>query len=81
MARQRQFIDTNVYEESKKRIHHIFDTHDHVNVAFSGGKDSTAVLNLVREVSNERGIDTVDSHHRDEEFNPAPILDLSLIHI
>ena len=34
MARQRQFIDTNVYEESKKRIHHIFDTHDHVNVAF-----------------------------------------------
>ena len=39
MARQRQFIDTNVYEESKKRIHHIFDTHDHVNVAFSGGKD------------------------------------------
>jgi len=75
MARQRRFIDANVYEESKKRIHHIFDTHDHVNVAFSGGKDSTAVLNLVREVSNERGIDIVDSHHRDEEFNPAQILD------
>lgn len=75
MARQRRFIDTNVYEESKNRIHHIFDTHDHVNVAFSGGKDSTAVLNLVREVANERGINTVDSHHRDEEFNPAQILD------
>tara|TARA_Y100001972_G_scaffold125986_1_gene178542 strand:+ start:390 stop:1517 length:1128 start_codon:yes stop_codon:yes gene_type:complete len=75
MARQRRFIDKDVYEESKNRIHHIFDTHDHVNVAFSGGKDSTAVLCLVKEVANERGIDIVDCHHRDEEFNPAPILD------
>lgn len=75
MARQRRFIDTNVYEESKNRIRHIMDTHDHINVAFSGGKDSTAVLNLVKEVSAERGIDTVDCHHRDEEFNPEPILD------
>jgi len=75
MARQRRFIDKNVYEESKARIHSIYDTHDYVNVAFSGGKDSTVVLNLVREVAQERGIDVVDSHHRDEEFNPAKILD------
>ena len=53
MARQKGFIETNVYEEAKKRIHHIYDTHDHINVAYSGGKDSTVILNLVWEVAQE----------------------------
>lgn len=75
MARQKQFIDTSVYEEAKKRIHHIYDTFDHINVAYSGGKDSTVVLNLVWEVAQERGLDSVDAHHRDEELNPSLILD------
>ena len=75
MARQKGYIDTDVYEEAKKRIHHIYDTHDHVNVAFSGGKDSGVTLNLVWEVAQERGLDHVDCHHRDEEFNPSFILD------
>ena len=75
MARQKRYIERNVYEEAKKRIHHIYDTHDHVNVAFSGGKDSGVVLNMVLEVAQERGLSVVDCHHRDEEFNPSFILD------
>ena len=75
MARQKGFIETNVYEEAKKRIHHIYDTHDHINVAYSGGKDSTVILNLVWEVAQERGLDSIDAHHRDEELNPGLILD------
>lgn len=75
MARQKKFIRENVYEEAKKRIHHIYDTHDHINVAYSGGKDSTVILNLVWEVAQERGLDSIDAHHRDEELNPPLILD------
>ena len=51
MARQRRFIDTNVYEESKNRIRHIMDTHDHINVAFSGGKDSDIAVKPLTSVN------------------------------
>ena len=43
MARQRNFIDTNVLTEAKKRINHIYDLHDNVVSSFSGGKDSAAL--------------------------------------
>jgi len=68
MTRQKKFIEANVYDEAKKRIHHIYDTHDNVVVAFSGGKDSLAVLYLVKEVAEERGIAKVNAVFRDEEL-------------
>lgn len=68
MARVKKFIDANVYDEAKKRIHHIYDTHDDVVVAFSGGKDSLTVLHLVKEVAEERGIAKVNAVFRDEEL-------------
>lgn len=75
MARQRQFIDTNVYEEAKKRIHHIYDIHDNVVSSFSGGKDSGVLINLAWEVAQERGLDKVDVIFRDEELVPQAVLD------
>lgn len=75
MARVRQFIEANVLDEAKRRIHHIYDTHDHVVVGFSGGKDSLAVLHLTREVAAERGIDVVDVQFYDEELIPDVVID------
>jgi predicted phosphoadenosine phosphosulfate sulfurtransferase len=75
MTRQKQYIETNVYEEAKKRIHHIYDTHDNLVVAFSGGKDSLAVLHLVKEVAEERGIKKVNAVFRDEELIHKQVVD------
>ena len=79
MARQRKFIDTNVYEEAKKRIHHIYDLHDNVVCSFSGGKDSGVLINIAWEVAQERGLNKVDVIFRDEELVPQAVLTSSQI--
>jgi len=46
----------NVYEAAKQRIHKLYDTGRHISVGFSGGKDSTVLLEVTLEVAKERGI-------------------------
>jgi predicted phosphoadenosine phosphosulfate sulfurtransferase len=75
VARYKKYIDVDVVTEAKKRIHHIYDIFDRVVVAFSGGKDSLAVLHLVHEVAQERGIAKVDVVFRDEELIPQVVID------
>lgn len=75
MARVKRFIEANVYDEAKRRIHHILDLHDSAVVCFSGGKDSLATLYLVREVYEERGLGNVQVMFRDEEFIPSVVID------
>jgi len=48
------YKETNVLEEAKARINRIFDEFDNVVVGFSGGKDSTCVLNLALQIAKER---------------------------
>lgn len=74
MARYKKYIDTDVVTEAKKRIHHVYDIFDSVVVMFSGGKDSLAVLHLVHEVAQERGIEKVDVVFRDEELIPDTVI-------
>lgn len=74
MTRVKAYIDANVLDEAKRRIHHIYDLVDQVVVAFSGGKDSLALLHLVREVALERGIDHVHAVFRDEELIPDSVI-------
>ncbi|KWW97371.1 Phage protein (plasmid) [Carbonactinospora thermoautotrophica] len=75
MTRVKRYIDANVLDEARRRIHHICDLFDTVVVAFSGGKDSLAVLHLTREVLAERGIDHVNVVFRDEELIPDPVIE------
>lgn len=52
VSRERRQLDTDVYTLACERVAHAFDSFDHVLVAFSGGKDSTAVLNVALEVAH-----------------------------
>lgn len=68
---KKKVIDRDVYELAKERLHIAYDKLDTIVVMFSGGKDSTACLNLVLEVAAERGIEKpVEVHHFDEEAIP-----------
>jgi predicted phosphoadenosine phosphosulfate sulfurtransferase len=49
------FLRENVYEAALARMRWLFDEFEHVHVNFSGGKDSTVLLNLAMQVAAERG--------------------------
>ena len=68
MTRQRLFLDMSCVDAARQRIRHVYDTFDTVCVQFSGGKDSTAVLLLAKEVHEERGLGPVKVIFRDEEM-------------
>lgn len=50
---KKDFQDQSCVELAKERIKYIFDRFDQVAVSFSGGKDSTACLNLALEVARD----------------------------
>lgn len=75
MVKVKKYIDTNVYDETKKRLHHIYNIFDTIVVMFSGGKDSLVTLELVHEVALERGITKpINVVFRDEELIPDEVI-------
>ena len=74
--KQVNYIGVDVLTEAKKRIRHVMNCFDSIYVAFSGGKDSLAVLYLVEEVYREMGMsDRVSVIFRDEELIPDSVID------
>lgn len=72
----KKYLDIDVYEAAKQRIKHVMNLFDSVLVAFSGGKDSLCVLNLVKEVYSELGIkEKVKVFFRDEELIPDNVIE------
>ena len=62
------FLDMSCVDAARERMRHIYDTFDTVCVQFSGGKDSTAILYLAKEIHEERGLGPVKVIFRDEEM-------------
>jgi len=75
MTRQRLFLDIDCVEAARQRIRHVYDTFDTVCIQFSGGKDSTAVLLLAKEVHEERGLGPVKVIFRDEEMVSPTVIE------
>lgn len=63
------YSENNVYEAAKERLRWIFQEFQGRNivVSFSGGKDSTVILNLTKEVMDELGIKKIPVFFCDQE--------------
>ena len=70
------YSDKNVYQAAKGRIHRIFDEYENkcpIVVSCSFGKDSTVILNIVKEVMDERCIKKIPLFWLDQELE-APMV-------
>lgn len=70
------FLDMDVVAAAFERLRHVCKSFDHVYVSFSGGKDSLAVLWLVRDIFDEMGWQDrpVPIIFRDEEMIPDDVI-------
>ena len=73
--RSKKYTDQNVYDAALDRIRYCYKRFDNVVVSFSGGKDSTAVLNLTIEVARELKRLPVHTIFVDEEAIHPPTVE------
>jgi len=64
---RREFSTENVYDMSCERVAKLVDRFDRISVAFSGGKDSTVVLQVALDVARQKGKLPIDVAFFDEE--------------
>ena len=75
LKRKKEYLEQNVYEKALERIRYCYQRFDQVYVNFSGGKDSTTVLNLTIEVARELGKLPVKAIFWDEEAIHPPTVE------
>ena len=66
----RKQTESDCFQNALERMEYVFDTFDHVCVSFSGGKDSTACLNLALKIATEKKRLPLDVVSFDEEAIP-----------
>ncbi len=72
---QKREVGKSVYDLALERIRYVYDLFDTIAVSFSGGKDSTTVLNLALQVAHERNKLPLYVFHFDEEAIPTEVAD------
>jgi predicted phosphoadenosine phosphosulfate sulfurtransferase len=72
---KKQRLTRNVYDLALDRLRLCFDRFDKVVVSFSGGKDSTACVQLALQVARETGRLPLDVYTFDEEAIPPETVD------
>lgn len=72
----KKYLEKNVYEMAKERIKHTINITDEQIIGFSGGKDSLVLMNIVKEVYKELGINEKPKvFFLDEEIIPNAVED------
>jgi len=75
MVFKKELVEDDVLTLARRRIREAYDLFDRIVVSFSGGKDSTVVLNLALEVARERCRLPLDVFFWDEEAIPPETID------
>jgi predicted phosphoadenosine phosphosulfate sulfurtransferase len=73
--RKKEYKQSDVFNETLDRIRYIYDSFDKVVVSFSGGKDSTAVLNMTLQVAKEKNKLPLEVVFFDEEAIHPPTIE------
>lgn len=76
MPRVREYLDIDVVTAARERIRHVYDIFDSVVLMYSGGKDSSCVLLLAKEVHEERDLGPVECVFRDGETLPFSSIEI-----
>ena len=72
--RKKDYQESNVLDAALDRMRYLYDSFDNVEIGFSGGKDSTVVLNLAIKVAREKNKLPVIANFYDEEaIHPTTI--------
>lgn len=72
----KKILNINVYEATLKRFEYIFSKFDHIVIAFSGGKDSGLLLELLYHYyKKQRCTQTVSVYHIDYEGGYSKTID------
>jgi predicted phosphoadenosine phosphosulfate sulfurtransferase len=68
--RKKSHVEASCYDLAVQRLEKCYDYFDHIAVSFSGGKDSTACLNIALDVARRRGRLPLHVYTFDEEAIP-----------
>jgi predicted phosphoadenosine phosphosulfate sulfurtransferase len=72
--RKKNYQASNVLDAAIERMRYLYDSFDNVEIGFSGGKDSTVVLNIALKVAKEKNKLPVIANFYDEEaIHPTTI--------
>lgn len=74
--KKKKYLDIDVVTAAKQRIRHILDNYEYINLGFSGGKDSTALLYLLVDVLKEDNRPKVDVTYVDHEIEGENIVEI-----